>query len=105
MRKYFLTPILFGLLGVAAPHAALAHGNKCTADCCPQDSKTCYGVKCVDYCLRRCPPLSLFTGKCGHDCGHCGGHGCDHCSPTCPRQEDCPSCKLRTKRVLLKKVV
>jgi hypothetical protein len=51
---------------------------------------TVFGVKCVDYCLKKCPPFASLRGGCCNDgcgaaCGDCG--------------------KPRTKKVLLKKVI
>jgi hypothetical protein len=47
--------------------------------------KTVYDVKCVDYCLPKCPHFGWLKG----DCGECG--------TTCD--------KPRTRRVLVKKLI
>ena len=64
-----------------------------TKVCVPQPSKTkttrtVYDVKCVDYCLPKCPCWIPFLGG-----GRCG----DGCYPECG--------KPRTRHVLVKKVV
>ena len=105
MKKRFLT-ILVAITAVtiaagqaakpsAAPapgrgHAATASGADCGEKICSAEPakvktvKSVYGVKCVEYCLPKCPHLSLR-------------HAGDGCGVKCG--------KLRTRQVLLKRSV
>jgi hypothetical protein len=87
--------------GGAVCHDACAH-KVCVPECTTKKhSHTVFSSKCIEYCLPRCSLFSggLFSRGCSHGCNQscdqsCGSRGCaDNCGP------------VRTKRVLLKKVV
>ena len=84
----------------ARPPAVPMSAAAFDAEPCPRCCKTCvpecvtkkiekvsYGVKCVEFCLPKCPGARSYK-----DC-----QGCEH--------NDCPRCgQVRTKKVLIKKI-
>jgi hypothetical protein len=99
-----------GLLGRGGCHDDCHDANVCKV-CVPAPAKkkistTVYGIKCVDFCLTRCSLGGLFSGRCNdHGCNdNCGQCGRCRKGP-CDQHEGVGDCKkVRTKRVLLKKV-
>lgn len=72
--------------------------SSCVSEPAPKKvDKVTYGSKCVEYCLPKFPGLHRCGSQCADGCkagacGQCGGAGCGACG------------KVRTKKVLLKKV-